>query len=730
MCGIIGIFNEKEGTAKKKIIKGLKAIENRGRDGFGLSNGSWTEFSKELNKLSKGDEDKNLIGHALHSVVNFIPQPILGEEKNRSIVANCEIYNWKELNQRYGLDAQNDSQLIIKLIEKKGIQNVRETIEELDGDFAFAYWNENNVYLARDIVGVKPLWFCLDSENNNFAFASEKKALKEMGFQTEKIEELNPREIIHYSIQKNKIEKIKRDFFSIKPEITKNEFLIKRETKELLIEAIRKRLPQGKFGILFSGGIDSTFIAYVCKFILKREDFICYTAAFGPDNEKDSEEAEDLRFAQKASKEYKFKLKVKKINLDETEKCIRKIIPLIEDNNVVKVGVALPFFVACEETRKDNIKVIFSGLGSEEIFAGYERHKNSIDVNKECQSGILKLYERDTYRDDVITMNNNLELRVPFMDKQLIAYALKIPAKYKLNEENENAVENKIILRRISEEIGMKKEFYERKKKAAQYGSRFDKALEKLAKKNKFKLKSDYLKQFYDEGNTELGVLFSSGKDSCFAMWTMMKQNYKIKCLITIESKNPDSYMFHTPNIQLAKKQAEAMDIPILTIETQGEKEKELYDLDIAMKEAIKKYNIKGIVTGALFSNYQRERIEKLCDKNSLKIFSPLWHMDQEKEMRSLLKADFEFILSSVAAEGLDKKWLGRKITEKDVDKLVELNKKTGINIAFEGGEAESLVLDAPMFKKKLKILESEIIMENQNTGRFIVKKAELVDKQ
>jgi asparagine synthase (glutamine-hydrolysing) len=94
--------------------------------------------------------------------------------------------------------------------------------------------------------------------------------------------------------------------------------------------------------------------------------------------------------------------------------------------------------------------------------------------------------------------------------------------------------------------------------------------------------------------------------------------------------------------------------------------------------------------------------------------------------MRSLLSEGFKIALSSVAALGLDKSWLGRIITEKDVDKLVELNRKYHINVAGEGGEYESLVLHCPLFKRELKITESEIIEEKSHTAKLIVKKAAL----
>jgi diphthine-ammonia ligase len=222
-----------------------------------------------------------------------------------------------------------------------------------------------------------------------------------------------------------------------------------------------------------------------------------------------------------------------------------------------------------------------------------------------------------------------------------------------------------------------------------------------------------------------LGVLFSGGKDSTYALYKAMAEN-EVVCLISMLSNNPSSYMFHTPNINLTKLQAEAIGLPLLTSPTEGKKEEELADLKRAIAEAKKKYNIEGLVTGAVASVYQAERIKKICDDLSLACVNPLWHKDPEKLMREMINSGFKFILSSVAAEGLDKSWLGREITLKDVDRLVAVNKKLGIHIAFEGGEAESLVVSAPIFKKKLEIIEAETSMETENTGIYKIKKAGL----
>lgn len=505
----------------------------------------------------------------------------------------------------------------------------------------------------------------------------------------------------------------------IKPEIKSSLKEIEKELEGLIVKSIKKQAPKQKFGILFSGGIDSTLIALILKKLKK--DFTCYTAVLDDSNLKTPE---DLIFAKKAAKKLNLKLKIIKIKLKDVEKYIKKIIPVIKDANVVKVGVALPIYIAIEQAKKDRCKAVFSGLGSEEIFAGYQRHRESSNINEECLKGIKMLYERDLSRDIPISKYHKVEIKLPFLDKELVKYSLKIPGKFKIVEGKE-----KYILRKVALNLGLSKEFAMRKKKAAQYGSNFHKGLAKSAKKRGFEFISGYLANFFPEKRIKLGALISSGKDSLYAMYLMKKKNYNIDCIISIKSKNPDSFMFHTPGIELVKLQANAMQIPLLMHQTKGEKEKELRDLEIALKNAKSQHKIEGIVTGALYSNYQKDRIEKICNKLGLKSFSPLWHIDQEKELREIIDSGFEFILTKIAAEGLSKEWLGKIISHKDVDRLVELNKKIGLNIAGEGGEFESLVLDCPMFKKKIEIENSEIKSENQNTAVMLIKKAKLVNK-
>ena len=219
-----------------------------------------------------------------------------------------------------------------------------------------------------------------------------------------------------------------------------------------------------------------------------------------------------------------------------------------------------------------------------------------------------------------------------------------------------------------------------------------------------------------------LAALISGGKDSLYAAYKSSGGN-ELVCIISFKSKRADSYMFHIPNIELVKLQAESMGIPLIFAESSGIKEKELKDIKKALQTAIKKYKIEGVVSGALASNYQKERIDKICSNLKIKSIAPLWHIGPEKYLKELIKNNFKAIIVGIAADGLTKDFLGHEINEDFIKKIEKLN----IHGGGEGGEYESLVLDCPLFKKKLKINKSRIEMENECTGKLIVEDAELV---
>lgn len=218
----------------------------------------------------------------------------------------------------------------------------------------------------------------------------------------------------------------------------------------------------------------------------------------------------------------------------------------------------------------------------------------------------------------------------------------------------------------------------------------------------------------------KLAALTSGGKDSLFAAYAMHSQGHELKYLVTLYPESPESYMFHHPNVRLVEHQARAMRLRLLSTPTKGEKEKELTDLKKILGAV--KHEIEGVVTGALASEYQKQRVDAVCEELGLVSHAPLWHNEPEALLREMLSTGFEVIITQVAAEGLSEAWLGRRIDGGCIEDLKKLNKKYKVHIGGEGGEYETLVLDMPLFRKRFEILKARREWEG-NSGTLLVEK-------
>ena len=221
-----------------------------------------------------------------------------------------------------------------------------------------------------------------------------------------------------------------------------------------------------------------------------------------------------------------------------------------------------------------------------------------------------------------------------------------------------------------------------------------------------------------------LAALVTGGKDSILALYRAQKMGHTIEVLATMIPKRSDSYMFHFPNIHLTDHISRALEIPLVKAETAGIKEKELDDL----KNLLVSLDVEGVVSGAIRSSYQKERIGRICAELGLESVTPLWHEDPYSLLREMIDLEFKVIIVGVYAYGFDKSWLGKEINIKTLERLVELHEQYQISLVGEGGEYESLVLDAPFFKKRIEIVQAEATYENLS-GILVIKEAKLADK-
>jgi len=263
------------------------------------------------------------------------------------------------------------------------------------------------------------------------------------------------------------ISSIESPFSKLKPN--------KNKVKKELINSIEKLPPI--FGLLFSGGLDSNIIALLSK----SKDVTCYCVGL--------EGSQDIEWAEKSAKLLNLKLKIKILTLKQVKNALKKVVKILKTDDVTKVSVGLTVYLAMKIAKEKNI---VTGLGAEEIFAGYHRHKKANtsekELFKESWAGLKRCYKNDIERDTKIAKTLKKQIFTPFLDKRLIEAAMHIKPRDKIKKGYK-----KYILREISEELGLPKEIAFRKRKAAQYGSNILKAIEKLAKKEGFKYKKDYL---------------------------------------------------------------------------------------------------------------------------------------------------------------------------------------------------------------------------------------------
>jgi asparagine synthase (glutamine-hydrolysing) len=437
MCGIAGAAGKNSEALVKKM---LEAIKHRGPDGAGTS--------------SVGDFT---LGNVLLKITGDRPQPLAD---GGALTYNGEIYNFREIAERLQITTDSDSEALFALISGKGIEAA---IPEVDGDYAFAYAENEKLHLVRDPMGVKPLFYAKNGEL--FVFASEKKALSAIGMN--EIRALKPGHMLTYSAGKV-VEKRMTGFVAGERMADEN------IAAEALFNAIKQAVEKRYYtpcAIAFSGGLDSSMIAALCP------EAELYSVGM--------EGSHDITHTEKAAKLLGLsdKLHSHELAADEVEAAIPDVIKAIESFDPLKVSIALPLFFASKDAHNDGIRVMLSGQGADELFAGYKRYEslNAHELESALRKALDNIAENNLERDDAATMANSVELRVPYLDKEVVELALRVAPELKIH----NGM-RKYILRLAAGKI-LPDELVFKEKKAAQYSSGIYSALLRLAKKNGYR---------------------------------------------------------------------------------------------------------------------------------------------------------------------------------------------------------------------------------------------------
>jgi asparagine synthase (glutamine-hydrolysing) len=469
MCSIVGL----QGNVKAEdIVKMLKVSKNRGPDSSGLFlDEIYTDM--DLDEFSDDNEFPIAFGHNLLSIYDLNdrvsePQPVAND--NLVVVFNGEIYNFRTITNllsKVGVEKEilSDAEALLYLIDfyNKGdlVKAIQMATKLIDGDYAFAVWDGENLAISRDPLGVKPLFY---AENDDLkGFASSRQSLYEVGF--DEIETLKPEHILFNWEDIAPAQPIYEKIYE--GDVTKIDKLLKLSVSKR-IEGLRE------VGVIFSGGLDSSYLALLLGEISENIPLKITLYAVGAEGSK------DIESAIYASKFLNLDLKICEVTEEIVRESLPEVVKAIGDDNLMKVGVGMTTYLATKMVAEDGIKVAISGQGADELFGGYKRYLESFvndTLNYDIRMDISNMYHVNLERDDACSMLNSVELRLPFLDKNLVELVLNIPDNKKIVSMHDDM--RKSILRKLAFEEGLDYEIAYRPKKAAQYGTGIDKILRK-----------------------------------------------------------------------------------------------------------------------------------------------------------------------------------------------------------------------------------------------------------
>lgn len=469
MCSIVGL----QGKVKvDDIVKMLKTSNNRGPDSSGIF------LDKIYTNIDLEDfEDDNsysiAFGHnllSIHDSNDRVSQPQPVSNDNLILVFDGEIYNFKTITNllsRVGVQKEilSDAEALLYLIEcyNKGdlVKAIQMAIRLIDGDYAFAVWDGENLAIARDSLGVKPLFYAHNGDMRGFA--SSRLSLMEVGFN--EIETLKPEHILFNW----------KDIAPAQPIYEKiMEGDVAKIDKMLKLSVVKRVEGLTDVGVIFSGGLDSSYLALLLSEISQNIPLKITLYAVG------AEGSHDIDSAIYASKFLNLDLKICKVTEEMVRENLPQVVKAIGDDNLMKIGVGMTTYLATKMIAEDGLKVAISGQGADELFGGYKRYLESFvndTLNYDIRSDISNMYHVNLERDDACSMLNSVQLRLPFLDKNLVELVLNIPDNKKIVSMHDDM--RKSILRKIAFEEGLDYEIAYRPKKAAQYGTGIDKILRK-----------------------------------------------------------------------------------------------------------------------------------------------------------------------------------------------------------------------------------------------------------
>lgn len=476
MGAMAAVVDKRGGNAVPTVIAMLRRLMHRGTDAHGVATQTSVKIAGSLEELEDTNLNSNIaIGYNLSRITSQdVPQPVSGN--GYALVFDGRFF---PSNEKTSLEE------VASRIKEDSKEKARRVLKELDGAYAFAVSHSNKIIVGRDMYGLIPLYY--GENENTCGLASERKALWALGIRD--VKSFPPGNIAVIHTQGFTFEKAAT---TVQPRIRSVSMKdAAKHLRHLLFEATTERVRDSKkIALAFSGGLDSSVIAVLAKM----SGVDVHLISVGLRNQQ------ELRHAEGASDALGLPIHVQTYDISDVEKVVSKALWLIEEPDLMKVGVAIPFFWTAEIASKTGCRVLLAGQGSDELFGGYRRYLAELDrkgaetLQRLLYQDVISSYKTNFQRDYPVCAFHKVELRLPFIDHEVVNFALSLPLKLKIESVEDQL--RKRVLRKVAESLKIPNLIANRTKKAVQYATGVDKALRKLAKSEGLTV-GDYLKQLF-----------------------------------------------------------------------------------------------------------------------------------------------------------------------------------------------------------------------------------------
>ena len=486
MGALVAVIDKKGRAAAEKALGMLEVLKHRFDHSYGIATKNSVFIAKKERKpTNKVSEAPVAIGYGLCKIKSEdTPQPILGE--NFAFTINGRFFPQQK---------PSDMEFARNFLKNNPVKNAEELVKKFDGSYSFAVLHEDRIIVGRDPFGTSPLYY---GENSRFAaVATEMRALRKLGIK--KVKSFPPGTISAITKDGLAFKKVRKVAKAFLRDIAEKEVI--ESFQKLLLESVKERIADlDRFGLAFSGGVDSGVLALLTKKCGSTPELISVGLEGG----------KEINEAVSAAKELGLSIKVKTFSEEEVAEAISKVLWIIEEPNPMKLSIAIPLFFAAKAAKENGLKVLLAGHGSDELFAGYKKYlqifseKGEKALHETLCNDFLNCYKANFERDEKVCASHKLELRLPFADWELANYALKIPPKFKICLKESPS--RKVILRKAAEKLDLPASIAYKPKKAIQYATGVALILKKIARRKGLSLQK-FVEKAFNEAYMRKGDL-------------------------------------------------------------------------------------------------------------------------------------------------------------------------------------------------------------------------------